>query len=490
MRIALRHPMLLALAIAAVTQSPYCFAEDAFFEIPLSQLKITAGKLPDLTFKGAQPIAHWDPRWQVMAPVVVLDGPGEGYADIPNFPTGPWFVPQQQHEASSPSLLIHASKGKDVTGRMSLPKADGFGMTLIRFEAPGTAAKASAREAFYRFKLAHYQLLQDRDLPGTAWFRHVVEETQKQLPASKPGAPTRPRFNDPLGTYDLFSGGRAVSENLQLNRPLRGATVPAEPTINLDTLQGITVAEIDWKPLLKDAQPKLDPLAKLIPADQHVIFFPSFNAASKLADEGSRGEVQVLQLADPRSEDANIVARYERQLGLSLTGMGRLLGPSVIGSVALTGSDPYFLAGTDVAVLFQSEKPKALAAMLIAQVKLASAKEQGVAMQAGKVESISFNGFRTPDRLLCSYVAALDGSVVVTNSLAQLGRLARVGGDLKSIASLDEYRFFRLRYPLGDKSEAALRVPGATPPFVAGVRADAGGLHPHGGRKLPPFWPS
>ena len=58
---------------------------------------------------------------------------------------------------------------------------------------------------------------------------------------------------------------------------------------------------------------------------------------------------------------------------------------------------------------------------------------------------------------MSSYVAQLDSKlVVVTNSLAQLKRLAKVGHGVEPISSLDEFKFFRTRYPLGDKTETAL----------------------------------
>ena len=148
-----------------------------------------------------------------------------------------------------------------------------------------------------------------------------------------------------------------MSENLQLDRMIRttDAATRRKPTVDVDKIDGITVPEIDWKPLVKDLKPKLDPLAALIPADQHAVFFPTFSAAVRAADEADSAGTPVLRLAEPRSEDARTVKRYQRQLGLSLTGLGRLLGPHVAQSVALTGSDPYFRTGTDVAVLFEAQ---------------------------------------------------------------------------------------------------------------------------------------
>ncbi len=67
-------------------------------------------------------------------------------------------------------------------------------------------------------------------------------------------------FGDVDSSYDLFTGGRAISENLQLDRimPVRES---GEETVDVDSLEGITIKEIDWKPLLKGLNPKLDPLA-------------------------------------------------------------------------------------------------------------------------------------------------------------------------------------------------------------------------------------
>ena len=70
---------------------------------------------------------------------------------------------------------------------------------------------------------------------------------------------------------------------------------------------------------------------------------------------------------------------------------------------------------------------------------------------------LEYHGRRSPDRSVSSYVATLDGAVVVTNSLEQLKRLAEVAkGETPSIATLPEYTFFRTRYPRADADETAL----------------------------------
>src|SRR5207244_6779937 len=124
---------------------------------------------------------------------------------------------------------------------------------------------------------------------------------------------------------------RAISENLQLDRLLRESK-PAASTVDINKITGITIQEMDWKPLIKGMKPQIDPLASYVPADQHAIFFTSFAAMTDLIDEADADGTPLLQMLEPRSEDANARSRYQKQLCLELNEVSRLLGPQVIGS--------------------------------------------------------------------------------------------------------------------------------------------------------------
>jgi len=49
-----------------------------------------------------------------------------------------------------------------------------------------------------------------------------------------------------------------------------------------------------------------------------------------------------------------------------------MLGPKIIGSIAITGSDLYLRAGSDVAVLFEAKDAAALKNLLSAQIALSA----------------------------------------------------------------------------------------------------------------------
>ena len=273
-----------------------------------------------------------------MLPYIVLDGSGEAYVDIGDSTRfSPWSMPQLG-DGLREAILIRTAQAGDVTGRLFYPKPDWSGMVIVKFTVPASEAKADARAPFYRAKESYYSGLMSRNIPGGAWFRHEARQARtaqnKQpaelAPAGNTGQPFTFAVPDERGglaaTYALFSGGRAMSENLQLDRDLRSAK-PEEATVDVDTIEGITVQEIDWKPLVKDLKPELDPLAALIPADQHVVFFPTFHGGgADVPTRPSRHGTPVLHLAEPRSEDARIAERYQRQLCLSLSRRGPAAG--------------------------------------------------------------------------------------------------------------------------------------------------------------------
>ncbi|HBO45254.1 MAG TPA: hypothetical protein DD670_15260 [Planctomycetaceae bacterium] len=444
----------LTLAVAAISTAAAARAELAYYETPLRAVDLIDGKLPSST-EDSRNASYAD-----LVPRIVVDGDAEAYLahEGGRFPL---WVP---YATLLDRIRIHVEgpKGTDVTGRIYLPHPNERRMVALRFTIPAAKADPAAKAAFLNANETHYRNLCDQGIPGAAWFRHqalaVKHKSADALTAIS--APTDDwwRRRELDRTYAMFTGGRGVAENLQLNRELllRGEEVENVP---LDSIRGITVEEIDWSVLTEGLDPKHDPLAKYIPADQHVVFFASFAAAARLADEAIELGTPVLRSIEPRAEDARTQQRYEHQLGCSMGTAARLLGPHMVKSVALTGSDPYYRTGTDVAVLFETDRPALLAQMLAAQVGATAAATPDVETSSGQIDGLKYRLVRSPDRTICSYLVALDDAVVLTNSPYQIERLAEVRGrHAPDITTTPEYRFFRGRYPLGDDDETALIV--------------------------------
>jgi hypothetical protein len=458
MQVSLRTVTVLgSLALGFASPARARAADDSFFDLTIGDLELDGQSLPQNDPHDPPRHAWWDTSDDRSA--VVLDGAGEAYlAPLPNR----WPLTSVDRGSQ---IVIRALGTGDVRGKLLISTGTSSGSKVIPFKAARSAARPDAKRAFYTVKLDHYKRLVDRQIPGGAWFRHqarlarlAMGETAENESLS-PDVRRSARIESIADSFDYFSGGRAMSENLQLDRLLRTANAKSkdEPdTQAVADLRGITVAAIDWSKLTQGLKPRLDPLATAIPADQHAAFFATFADFVQLADDGLGANVPTLGLARPRSEDARTLARYERQLGLSLTGVGRLIGPKVVKSMALSGSDPFFRTGTDVAVLLESADPAALETLLLAQITQRALLDKDARAVSGQSGKLKYRGLRTADRSVCAYVARLTGSVVVTNSTYQLERLASVAtGETPSIAGLPEYAFFRDRYPLGDGAETA-----------------------------------
>ena len=423
-------------------------AEDAFFVVPVRDLQITQGALPP---PSTQPLyQHWREA-RDRKPYAIVDG-GEAYFSGSQGPD--WSGAAGNGNLS---LCVRAPEGKPVSGKIFMPKPDYSGLSGASFSIPADQAKSDARQKFYEAQLQYDQQLLDQQAPGAAWFRYRAGEASKILDKVT-SAPANQRFRPVRGSeveesYALFTGGRAVAENLQLDRAI-AATKDEEATIDISSIKGLEVAAIDWKPLVKDLHPQTDPLAAIIPEDQHAILFPSFDAFVKVLDTADTQGTPVLELLEPRSEDAGTRARYQRQLGLDLSALSKLLGPAMVDSVAITGSDPYLRVGSDIAILFQTKQPDALRNLLQAKIALGA---DNAKREEGDADGLHYTSLTTDNRALRSYLASTDGAVIVTNSRVQLSNLARViAGKSPALSGSSEYTYFRDRYKRGDENETAL----------------------------------
>ena len=304
-------------------------------------------------------------------------------------------------------------------------------------------------------------------VPGTAWFRHQVTKDNIRLAQirkePKPSTHThnsraiiRPTRNTELeNSMDLFSGGRAISENLQLNRELRLSSDEQNRTIPLSSVAGITIDEIPWKEWMKGEKPLLDPISSILPHDQHALIFPSYSSMLEVMDQANERGTPFLRVSEDRAESARSKEKYSEQLCLPSDELSRILGPKLISSVAITGSDPFIRTGTCFGHFRSKQKQSLLSALALRRME-AHKKNDDSGMVSGKIpqsKTSNYQGLTTKDRSIRSFVSSFDNFVVVTNSIDQLTQIAKVFEQKnKSLGSLEEYHFFRQRYPITPES--------------------------------------
>jgi hypothetical protein len=398
----------------------------------------------------------------------VLDQPGDVYLQIGEGLSNR-FGRSVTSSANDPDggykIAIRLDEAVDVSGTLYVPNQWNGPLQAYRFSVKADQFTAKRNE-FLQVKLSHYRRLWNSPLAGAAWFRYQTLQASTALGESDPVPGEDMRRNNTWQTesemersLSLVSGGMALSENLQLDRMLRIGAGEDKATFAVDEIEGITVSEFDWKPLIKDLEPETDTLARSIPSDQHAMFLPSLQALVTLVETGVQTAGPLFPLMSDTNGSADTLRRYQEQLGLPLGELQKLSGRKLITSIAITGGDPYFRTGTDVAVLLESPEPATLASVIQSTIARTVNDVAGVERASGTAGRVPYSSYRSPDRRVSSYVATLGSVVLVTNSPVQLNRIVEVSAQPDSaLANLDEYRFFRSRYEPGAERETALIV--------------------------------
>lgn len=260
------------------------FGDDVYYYVPLNKLKIDNGQLPasssvDQSLRSIDRSMRSNIRNYVQPYAVGSNGEEIYLRYVPEGRSRNWNINLPISTlVDSTFMAIRTEKPGKVSGVLYMPKADFSGMERLEFLVDRVKPdQERARKKFLDTKEKHYERLLRLRGAGAAWYRHQIRQVQlardgRAQDDANAGI-TRPmRESDIQRTFSMFSGGRAISENLQLDRRLRVTSDEAE-LIDVNSIEGVTIAEIDWSPLIEGKKPARDSLARYIPADQYAVFF-------------------------------------------------------------------------------------------------------------------------------------------------------------------------------------------------------------------------
>jgi hypothetical protein len=312
--------------------------------------------------------------------------------------------------------------------------------------------KCSAEEAEnLRGQYASHQL--EVGARGGLWYRSQVTS----VPRGRRGL----ELDD---TFTTLSGGRALAENMALDRELILGTGGEGRDVDLEKIKGVTVQAIPWDERLPEGEIAVDALSKRVPEDQYLMVLPSLQNLFALMDKVEETGTPILQSFSVGDQYRELPSRYRRQMGLDLPDFLARVLP--VKTVAVTGGDPFFPTGSDVAVIFETEKVDFVFSSLKTAVT-AKAKAAG-AESAGEEGAV---GFENETRSFSCHLAKLNGAVVVSNSARQLERILAVeAGKVPALGETGEYRFFRHRYPIAAEESAYVFISDACLRSWAGPR--------------------
>jgi hypothetical protein len=267
--------------------------------------------------------------------------------------------------------------------------------------------------------------------------------------------PRYPVMNREL--YETTTGAAAVAESLQLQRMLNtGFRDNGRRTIPIGKIEGITIAEHPWDEMMGDKKPALEPMAKLIPDDNYYLHFKNvrkFIEFSELLDQWGTNLIRAYEL---QSRDYRLKERYQQQLCLRSTELGKKFGPLVLRGLAVTGSDAYLREGSDVAIIFHVANRELFLSAV--QIFLEEARRKfGDRLKESKIEEdgVAIESFTTPQREVSLHRAVVQEYVIYANSRAGLQRiLDTYRGKHKALAAARDFQYMRTIFRYDDKDEA------------------------------------
>jgi hypothetical protein len=294
--------------------------------------------------------------------------------------------------------------------------------------------------------------------PRETFLQYVLLQSQERYGVTTPRsllpAPSASEREESL--YDLFSGAHALQEALQ-RQILQGGPLAGDLNIPISqlsppALQSLPYAELLAKKQKQAIQPKLHPIAALIPEDQYFLHFGTMAAAEDLFDLTSSWGDSLLRLFAIHARDNRVQDKLEDQLCLKRSFLHRLLVDKVVTELAITGSDPFVMEGTDVAILFRLSQPEIF--LKAADVWLAEVKTRykGIEERTFHYRGETILARYSGDRQVSSFVVRHGDHVIYANSHRAIRKIVDVfTGTSPSLHSALDYRYVTTLLPPGDE---------------------------------------
>lgn len=149
------------------------------------------------------------------------------------------------------------------------------------------------------------------------------------------------------------SGYDSIEAALVTEQKLRAPLAPNAATVALSSLKGPELTRHEWARMLGTLAglAPVEPLGAMVPAEFYYARARSFEAFQTLVDQVEQVVTPALRIAEHHRQHLDLSERYRLELGLPADELARVLGPSLVDSLVLTGSDPMLRQGSDLSLI-------------------------------------------------------------------------------------------------------------------------------------------
>lgn len=330
----------------------------------------------------------------------------------------------------------------------------------VPFAAAGKPAQADDKALPGRWVDAMSTVLEDSWMRPHPWFQFAGGRLRSWL-AKQPGGKAlggedflrnRPARTDLTLLMDTTTGVLSMQEALQHDRGLR--------LVRDDGPRNVPIGELKAPPLaahpfaaMQAALPNpsggvAEPLAAAAPPEFWFARFDDIRLMLRLLDEADTWITPVVQIMQQNPEDRGLADRYQRQLGLRRTGLAKLLGHTVVGQVAVVGSDPYLREGSDVTLIFQLKQPEVFDAELAGHLEQYRAEVPGIEVTTSDVGGVQVTRATDPTGTVRQHRARVGDLALVSNSPNALRKvIAAAKGEAPRLADEPDLKYMLARDP-------------------------------------------
>ncbi len=371
-----------------------------------------------------------------------------------------FLAPLERSDMESPVVFAGRYRGGgEVTLTLRHSWKDGSEDIPIRASLPATTPPQDTAEVERALALAEgddAQRVLDF-LPDDSFAQFVLLRAQRRYRAFADSTPDwmQPRARTPE-LYDAFTGALSIQEALQVDVVLRAGRSREEHSVDIRTLRPPLLKSHDFEELRKGRTPHFLESARLVPADFWCAQFSSMESLLALLEFGDEWGSQLLQMHAVQATDSGLRARYEGQLALRADAALRPFYGLAVSDVAVCGSDPFGVEGSDLTVIFHVKQRAPFESRLR---DLRSERRAAVKRAVESRERIAerdVEALVSPDRAVSSYLAWVGDRAVVSTSRAAMARvLGAAVGATPALADSPDYRCLRAIPPTSVLDEDA-----------------------------------
>ncbi len=373
--------------------------------------------------------------------------------------------PEPRQPVSRLDRLTFIGRCPDATSlELSLryPTTDGSWRTTPLVLDLGAAGQLtgnkSPRQSWAAAQAEWFRILGEYAGDVGGFFAYAAQQTRRkfglplaEVPPRRSGGIREPEEVE----YGVISGALAIQEALQLDRMANPDRDRGERKVLFGDIPAVAVKAHPFAEMRGGKDPIHGKLAALVPEDHYFLRFRSVARLLELLDFSDQWGGSLLRLAKPVGTDHGTRARTLQQLCLPDNILARLLGPAVISEIAVSGSDPYLVNGSDVTVLFHVHAKEAFQAAV--DLPFSHTKQEN---SAARHDETTYQGVRIERlvdarRRVSCHRCWIDDVCLYSNSLTALKRIIDAAqGSKPNLAEAGDFKYMRaVVFPLDNSVE-------------------------------------